>query len=392
MDQDLMKTLHARGQVIILGGVHASQADAELVQLPYVDYVCVGDGEQVMLEVSSGKKFDDIQGLTSKTKKGKFQRLPVECLPPIDRSLFDQNRYMENSTRFIETYLPARPFRRMTNIYSNKGCNWRAKTGGCYFCGRLYGKLTIRPPQHIWTEVKQLVESYRADFVWDVSDSFASDKAWLREMVSTRPPGIEPHWYVYARASELLDGEVITLLQQINVYQVLVGVETGDDSIARAIAKGNIRHSNLKVARRLKEHNIKMLPSFIVGLPGETEVSLKKTYEHAKTLVAINEGEELSVSMLIPLPGSRAYEDLKSLYFADTGQTLPSVIEGEQLQRLWFQYKCHVDFDTAVAYMYRLLDLTPLKSTFGSPYLHIDPRMPGWNQLSAQRRHELFRQ
>ena len=228
--------------------------------------------------------------------------------------------------------------------------------------------------------------------MWDVSDSFTSDKAWLREVVSTRPPGIEPYWYVYARAGELLDGEVIPLLQQLNVYQVLVGVETGDDSIARAIAKGNIRHSDLKVAQRLKEHNIKMLPSFIVGLPGETEISLKKTYEHAKTLVAINETEELSVSMLIPLPGSRAYEDLKSLYFADTGQTLPSIIEGEQLQRLWFQYKCHVDFDTAVAYMYRLLDLTPLKSTFGSPYLHIDPRMPAWNQLSAQRRHELFRQ
>jgi radical SAM superfamily enzyme YgiQ (UPF0313 family) len=387
-----METLHDGGQIIIIGGVHASQASTDLIQLPYIDYVCLGDGEQAMLEVASGRRLNDIEGLTSKTKRGKFQRLPIENLPPVDRSLYDQNRYMENSTRFTETYLPSRPFRRMTNIYTNKGCRWRAKTGGCYFCGRVYGKLANRPPRHVWSELKHLVETYRADFVWDVSDSFTSDKAWLREMVAIRLPGIEPYWYVYARASELLDGEVIPMLQQLNVYQILVGVETGDDTTAMAISKGNSSGSNLEVARRLKEHNIKMLPSFIVGLPGESEASLQRTYEHAKTLVEINECEELSVSMLTPFPGSGAYADLKKLFFEDTGQTLPPMTEGEQLQRLWFQYKCRVDFDTAVVYMYRLLDLTPLKSTFGSPYLQIDPRMPAWNQLNAQKRHDLFRQ
>ena len=48
------------------------------------------------------------------------------------------------------------------------------------------------------------------------------------------------------------------------------------------------------------------------------------------------------------------------------------------------------DFDTAISYMYKMLDLTPLKSTFGSPLLPIDPRMAGWNQLNAEARHKLF--
>lgn len=391
-DQDLMKTLHDRGQIIVIGGVLASQASEDLVKFPFVDYVCLGDGEQVMLEIASGKKWDDIDGLTSKTKKGKFQRVPIESLPPIERELYDQKRYMENSRRFIETYLPSRPFRRMTNIYSNKGCVWRAQTGGCYFCGRLYGKLTVRPPKQVWDEVQRLVTKYQVDFLWDVSDSFISDKAWLKEMVTARPKNIRPYWYVYSRTNELLDEEVIALLQQLNVYQVLVGVETGDDDIAKAISKGNVSRSNVKIAQKLHEHNIKLLPSFVVGLPGESEASLEKTYQHAKTLVEINQCEELSVSMLIPLPGAKAYIDLKKLHFEHTGQALPPIMEGEALQRLWFEYKCNVDFDTAVTYMFKMLALTPLKSTFGSPYLHIDPRMPGWNQLSAQKRRDLFNQ
>ncbi len=389
VDAGLMKRLHDRGQKVILGGVHASQAWQDFIRLPYVDYVAVGDGEIPILKLTKGKDPDAVEGLASATKPGKLQRVPIDELPAVDRSLYDQERYMQNSSVFIETYMPGRPFRRMTNVYSNKGCRWRAKTGGCYFCGRLYGELQTRKPEDVWAEVSALVRDYDADFIWDVSDSFTSDRQWIREMTEKRPEGIRPYWYVYARVSELTE-EMLSNLAKINVYQILVGIETGDDGIARDITKGNRNSRTLSVAATAKEYGIRLLPSFIVGLPGESEDSLEKTYQIAARVVAANGCEELSVSMLIPLPGSRAYEDIKQEHLARTGQELPLVTDGEQLQRLWFQYKCRTGFDTGVEYMFRLLSLTPLKSTFGSPYMGIDPRMPGWNQLNSTARHKLF--
>ena len=125
-------------------------------------------------------------------------------------------------------------------------------------------------------------------------------------------------------------------------------------------------------------------------MPGESKESLELTYKVAQRIVEENGCEELSVSMLIPLPGAKAFSELRTAYIADTGQELPLLTDGEEYQRLWFKYKCKTDFDTAVGYMYRLLELTPLKSTFGSPYLNIDRRMPGWTQLNAEARRELF--
>jgi radical SAM superfamily enzyme YgiQ (UPF0313 family) len=390
VDSDLLTKLHDRGQKIVVGGVHATQTGQELAQQPFIDYVCNGDGEIVMLEASKGVDLDKITGLSSATKVGTFQKLPVSELPIVDRGLYDQERYMANSTKFFDAYMPSRPFRRMTNMYSNKGCVWRADTGGCYFCGRFYGGLDLRPADSVWQEVKELKETYDADFIWDVSDSFASSKEWLQDMIDQKPAGDMPHWYVYARVSELKDEERLKMLADIGVYQVLIGVETGCDKIAEDITKGNTNSDTFGLAVKAKEYGIKLLPSFVVGLPGETEESLEMTYQVAQRTVELNGCEELSVSMLIPLPGSKAFKVLRDAYRFDTGNDLPLLTDGEQYQRHWFDYKCKTDFDTAVGYMYKMMALTPLKSTFGLPHLKIDPRMPGWNQLNAEHRHELF--
>ncbi len=390
-DQELLDKLHRRGQTVVIGGVHSSQSSAELIKLPYVDYICLGDGERTLLELSCGVDPEEIKGLTTKKRPGEFQQICIEELPIVDRSMFNQNLYMCNSSLFFETYLPQRPFRRMTNIYTNKGCRWRYKTGGCYFCGRMYKKLMIRSPHKIWTEIRYLVEEFGADFLWDVSDSFTSDIDWVKEMVVSKPADLNPYWYIYSRTDELLNDEMIPLLKKLNVYQVLVGVETGTNKMSEAISKGNSTQNNLIVARRLKDFNIRMLPSFIVGLPDEDRQSLQATYEHAQEIVKINQSEELSVSMLIPLPGSRAYKELKQIYFEKNGASLKILCDGEELQKLWFKYKCNTSFDTAVSYMFKLLDLTPIKSTFGAPFLQIDSRMPNWNQLSSIKRREMFK-
>jgi radical SAM superfamily enzyme YgiQ (UPF0313 family) len=389
VDSKLWKILQARGQKIIVGGVHASQAPNSFLNLG-VDYVNIGDGEEAILSLSQGVDVSQIPSISTKEKTGVFSRVPLKSLPLPRWDLLDADRYATSSAKFTEKYLPSRPFRRMANIYSNKGCIWRAIDRGCDFCGRMYKEVDYKTPQQVWQEVSHLVRHHGIDYIWDTSDSFTSDVQWLKEFVEAQPDGIMPYWMVFGRAAELSE-EVCELLQQLNVYQVFVGVESADDDILQTMDKGSSYELAIEVAKRLKKYSIKMLPGLIVGSAGETEESAEKTYKLAKRIVEINATEEISMAMMVPMPGSRVYRKLCEQHRQYYGVDLDPFADMEYLQREWVKYNCEIDFDTAVGYIFKVLSLVPLKNTFAVPRLLIDPRMPGgWSQLSGESRYNLI--
>jgi len=49
---------------VFVGGVHAEAAPEEMLQNPFIDAVCRGDGEEVMLELVRGDSYGSIAGLS----------------------------------------------------------------------------------------------------------------------------------------------------------------------------------------------------------------------------------------------------------------------------------------------------------------------------------------
>jgi radical SAM superfamily enzyme YgiQ (UPF0313 family) len=88
---------------------------------------------------------------------------------------------------------------------------------------------------------------------------------------------------------------------------MIVGYETGDPQVLKNIKKG----ATLEMARRFTENAHKLgltiHGDFIVGLPGDTRESVRRTIDFAKSL----DTETIQVSIAHPYPGTEFYDYVK---------------------------------------------------------------------------------
>jgi anaerobic magnesium-protoporphyrin IX monomethyl ester cyclase len=299
-----------RGATVVLGGHHATSVGSNILKnRPFVDFVIRGDGETAFTELVEGEKPDCIQNLIYR-KNGSIVENQViqEYLLTISfprRDLIDLSPYFTN----YRLGFPDSPFEKFATYYSHKGCTWRAKmkTNACVFCAITDKGWRSRDPKELWKELCYLSKTYGINYAMDVGDNLV--KSWLRRFVDSKPPDLEMSFTAYVRANEVDEGYA-ELLRRGNCYSMFLGVESGDDEVLENSGKGTTPEDNLRAARLLADHGIKVRMGVVLGLPGESVESLETTVEHVRKLVALGNMEGVYTAILIPIPGSPAFRRL----------------------------------------------------------------------------------
>src|ERR1700739_2164244 len=85
---------------------------------------------------------------------------------------------------------------------------------------------------------------------------------------------------------------------------LLVGFESGDDQILVNIKKGVRTDFARRFSADCKTLGIKIHGTFILGLPGETQDTIRKTIEYAKEI----NPHTIQVSLAAPYPGTTLYK------------------------------------------------------------------------------------
>jgi len=89
-------------------------------------------------------------------------------------------------------------------------------------------------------------------------------------------------------------------------------IATGIESASLEVLKNNLKYQDPKQVvtgiRHLKEVNIPIQAYFVLGLPGETEISFHKTVEFIKNL-PLNEDDRINYFAATPYPGSRLWDE-----------------------------------------------------------------------------------
>jgi radical SAM superfamily enzyme YgiQ (UPF0313 family) len=85
---------------------------------------------------------------------------------------------------------------------------------------------------------------------------------------------------------------------------LIVGYESGDPQILKNIKKGATIEMAERFTANCKKLGILVHGDFIVGLPGETRESIRRTMDFAKRL----DTETIQVSIAHPYPGTEFYE------------------------------------------------------------------------------------
>jgi radical SAM superfamily enzyme YgiQ (UPF0313 family) len=272
---------------IAFGGVFAS-LNPQLVklQVPEVDFVCRGDGEQLILDLA--ERLDDpdiVAGVTWQEKDGKLRHNANRVL---ERNL-DQWPFPDRESLaldFVESLpldVPAvLSLERYTTMQTSRGCPWP-----CVFCDIPIfneGKWRSRSPEHVIAEFKQLQrDGYGAVFF--VDDHFLLQPKRIQAICKgINDNGITIKWGCEGRVDSACM-ELFPAMAKAHCRTLMFGIESGSQKILDRLKKEQSLEEIETAVTRAKDAGIEIVHGFfVVGSPDETEEDMRQTFRFASKL------------------------------------------------------------------------------------------------------------
>lgn len=271
---------------LAFGGVFAS-LNAPLVKLqcPEVDFVCRGDGEQLLLDLL--ERLDDpstVAGL-SWAKDGQVVNNPNR---PPERNL-DQWPFPDRESLkldFVESMpldVPAvLSMERFTTMQTSRGCPWT-----CVFCDIPIfneGKWRSRSPQHVVEEFKHLqAQGYGS--VYFVDDHFLLQPRRIEAICKgINDNGINIQWGCEGRVDSVAQ-HLFPAMAKAHCRTLMFGLESGSQKILDRVRKEQTLEEITTAVTNAKKAGIEIVHGFfVVGNPDETVEDMKKTFDFAAKL------------------------------------------------------------------------------------------------------------
>jgi len=271
---------------LAVGGVFAS-LNSQLVKLqcPEVDFVCRGDGEQLILDLI--ERLDDPEEIpgVSWMKDGK---LVQNSSRPIERDL-DQWPFPDRESLpldFIESMpldVPAvLSMERFTTMQTSRGCPWP-----CIFCDIPVfneGKWRSRSAGHVVKEFEHLQENgYGA--VYFVDDHFLLKPKRIETICEgINEAGVTIQWGCEGRVDSTAQ-HLFPVMAKAHCRTIMFGLESGSQKILDRLDKEQTLEEVETAVTNAKKAGIEIVHGFfVVGSPDETVEDLRSTFDFASRL------------------------------------------------------------------------------------------------------------
>ncbi len=295
---------------IIFVGPHVSVLPNEVLEASEaIDAVARGEFEETILEITEGKIWSKIKGLTFKKslpagRQGKkiVHNPQRPILMSVEKIPFLSPIYKRDLP--IRSYhLPFALFPYIA-IYSGRGCPNR-----CIFClwpqtftGRIYRKRSVNNVIEEVKWIKKNMPEIKEIFFDD--DTFTVNKNWVRDFCEKVKP-LKVIWSINARAD--LDYELMKQMKDSGCRVLVVGYESGDSNMLKRMKKGVTIPQLRRFTKDANKAKLMIHGTFLLGLPGETLKTIEKTKQFACDL----DLDTIQVTIATPLPGTEFYEYCK---------------------------------------------------------------------------------
>jgi anaerobic magnesium-protoporphyrin IX monomethyl ester cyclase len=271
---------------LAFGGVFAT-LNARLVKLqcPEVNFVCRGDGEQLILDLL--ERIDDpgdVAGITW-DKDGEVIQNPDRIL---DRNL-DQWPFPDRESLpldFVESMpldVPAvLSMERFTTMQTSRGCPWP-----CVFCDIPIfneGKWRSRSPEHVLTEFQHL-QALGYGAVYFVDDHFLLQPKRIEAICKgINENGITIQWGCEGRVDSRAQ-YLFPAMARAHCRTLMFGIESGSQKILDRLKKEQTLAQVESAVNHAKQAGIDIVHGFfVVGSPDETVEDMRATFDFAARL------------------------------------------------------------------------------------------------------------
>lgn len=275
----------------IVGGPHVSALpEATLREFPAFDAGALGEGEETFAALlgalAAGRAASSVAGLV--VREGEEVRTTARRDPP------------ELDALPPPAWDLAPPQRRYLYM-TQRGCPY-----ACTFCQNPNGR---RVRQHgverVVAELDEIARR-RPDEVILCDEIFTVDRERTHRLLDAMiAAGLGRRLRFWAQTHvNTVDRELFRKLRAAGCYRCALGIETGDDEQMRAMRKGASRRRVIEARRAAAEAGLPVEGLFIIGHPGETWASARRTIGFA---VELNPDTPI-FSTMVPYPGTRVGE------------------------------------------------------------------------------------
>ena len=284
----LARQIRATNQKVRLafGGVFAT-LNAQLVKLqcPEVDFVCRGDGEQLILDLLAN--LDDpskVAGLTW----AKDGQLVHNLSRPLDRNL-DQWPFPDRESLALD-FVESMPLDvpvvlsmdRFTTLQTSRGCPWP-----CVFCDIPIfndGKWRSRSPEHVVAELKYLQNLGYGSAIF-VDDHFLLQPKRIEAICKgINDNGIDIAWGCEGRVDSVCQ-HLFPAMAKAHCRTLMFGIESGSQKILDRLKKDQTLADVETAVTHAKKSGIEIVHGFfVVGVPDETVEDIRATLNFAARL------------------------------------------------------------------------------------------------------------
>lgn len=289
-------------RAVVCAGGSVSTAGELLLKKSDVDIVCKGEGEKVVTGIveamRSNLSFTTVPNILMRSGydviSTKYEPpMEIDSIPFPAWDLFDMETYTK--TPFIA---PTNA-RRITMIIE-RGCPFE-----CTFCYRNFGRvIRYRNVEKVIEEMKEVVGRYGIGHIDFLDEIFNANTNHVKELCNRIiQEGIKITWRCIGRTN-LADKETLQLMYDAGCRWVGYGVETGSQEMLDRMRKKQKIADIEKSIRISREVGLVVTGTFIIGMPGETEETVRETRDFFERNKIFN-----VPFFPVPFPGTFLYDE-----------------------------------------------------------------------------------
>lgn len=294
------------GIKVVFGNVHASSLGAPLLEhFPEIDYLCIGEGEGMLLDMAEGKALCDISNLVYRDGERIVTNPRRARIVNLDDLPFPA---YEKLAGFPEGYhLPLFSYAKRwgATMITSRGCPFT-----CSFCDRtVFERLyKINSAAYIYEHMKHLRDNFGVYHINFYDDLFTAQKKRVTELCTLlieKPLGMQFNCAI--RTGHTSD-EMLRMLKQAGALMVSMGVESADPAMMERHKAGVTLEAVRETVASIHAAGLRAKGLFIFGLPGETPQTVKTTSDFILSL----DLDEMNMTKFSPLYGAPIWNECVS--------------------------------------------------------------------------------
>lgn len=288
----------------IIGGPHLTAVPRETMErFKSFDIGIIGEGEKTVVELMGASNTTECKNISGLIIRGGEGLYITERRPFIE----DLDGLPLPAWELLHGFPQKYPMKRIRykqypvgDFCTSRGCPYQ-----CTFCDKaVFGsRYRMFSAEYVIEAIERLRKLYNIRELMFKDDLMMFNKERLIEICEgliKKKWGLT--WTCMGRV-DCIDFEVARLMKKAGCWQISYGIESGNQKLLDAVHKSISLDKVEQALYITKKAGLSPRGFFILGLPFETEQTIRKTINFAKRIPL----DDINVALLTPFPGTRLY-------------------------------------------------------------------------------------